>query len=350
MNSQDTILQIKNVSKSYDEQNIIENVSLSLARGEIGCLLGPSGCGKTTLLRTIAGFEEIQSGRIEINGEVVSAAGMSRSPEKRSVGMVFQDYALFPHLSVEQNIAFGIREKPRPRQKEKVRSLLKLVGLEDALGKYPHELSGGQQQRVALARALAPEPELLLLDEPFSNLDALLRDRLTIEVRDILKKSGTTGLLVTHNQYEAFSVADKIGLLFHGKMQQWDSCHNIYHQPATAEVATFIGDGALICGRVMEAGEIECALGLLKTNISGPHKRGDEVRVLIRPEEIHCGEDGEIEARVTHKSFRGGSSLYQLKLGSGEICQTLTFAREELRVGASVKISHRLEQISCFAK
>ena len=171
--------------------------------------------------------------------------------------MVFQDYALFPHLTVSANICFGIRKVAPKERKARLHELLSLVGLEDAEHKYPHEISGGQQQRVALARALAPKPDLLLLDEPFSNLDALLRDRLTVEVRDILKELGTTALLVTHNQHEAFSVADKIGVLFEGKMQQWESAHGIYHKPATLEVAKFVGDGNLVPGKVIGPGRVQ---------------------------------------------------------------------------------------------
>ncbi|MCF8106689.1 MAG: ABC transporter ATP-binding protein, partial [Desulfohalobiaceae bacterium] len=187
-----------------------------MKKGEIGCLLGPSGCGKTTLLKLIAGLESLDNGRLEIGGEVVDGGRIGIPPEKRGVGMVFQDYALFPHMTVGQNICFGLSKKKRKEQRQTVKAMLELVGLSGMQGRYPHELSGGQQQRVALARALAPSPRLLLLDEPFSSLDVSMRESLSLEVRDILKSQGITGLMVTHNQEEAFGMADMIGVMSHG--------------------------------------------------------------------------------------------------------------------------------------
>ncbi len=344
------LLQVENVTKSFDSTPVAHDISFFLNKGEIGCLLGPSGCGKTTLLRVVAGFESIQSGAVHINGQQVSSPGLDLPPEKRSIGMVFQDYALFPHLTVAENIAFGISRRKNGEKVNKVARMLELVGLTEAGRKYPHEISGGQQQRVALARALAPEPKLLLLDEPFSNLDALLRDRLTIEVRDILKELGITALLVTHNQHEAFSVADKIGVLFNGRMQQWDDAYDIYHRPANLEVATFVGDGALLSGTVTGQGELSCGLGVLEGQLSLPCDSGCEVDLLVRPEDVLHIDDAEIQATVLHKSFRGPNILYQLELPSGERCQALVSSHHNHKLGEKIGILPEVDNLVVFPK
>jgi len=226
------LLEVANLHHAYGPQTVVAGLSFALPRGAIGCLLGPSGCGKTTVLRCIAGFEAVQEGEIRLNGKVVSRPGGALPPEKRRIGMVFQDYALFPHLRTADNIAFGLHGAAPGERAARLAELAELVGLADVLEKYPHEISGGQQQRVALARALAPRPELLLLDEPFSNLDVDLRERLSHEVRDIIRASGATAILVTHDQHEAFAMADEIGVLHAGRIQQWDVPYNLYHRPA----------------------------------------------------------------------------------------------------------------------
>lgn len=350
MNTDKMLLAVKQVNKSFGSNQVADNVSFSLYKGEIGCLLGPSGCGKTTLLRIIAGFEDIESGSVYIDGNLVTDGNTAILPEKRSIGMVFQDYALFPHLTVGANICFGIRKAAPQKRKARLNELLTLVGLEDAEHKYPHEISGGQQQRVALARALAPQPDLLLLDEPFSNLDALLRDRLTVEVRDILKELGTTALLVTHNQHEAFSVADKIGVLFKGKMQQWESAHGIYHKPATLEVAQFVGDGTLVSGTVIGPGRVQSSLGILEGDLSLPCESGCEVDLLLRPEDVLHVEESALQATIKHKSFRGPNILYQLELPSGEMCQSLVSSHHDHRLGESIGIMPEMDNLIVFPK
>ena len=247
------LLILDRISLAYDTPEghvpVVNDLSLRLRNGHIGCLLGSSGCGKTTVLRSIAGFEPLREGRILLGDEVISLPGQSTEPQDRQVGMMFQDYALFPHLNVEGNIGFGLRRSDKARRRERVSELLALVGLEEARHRYPHELSGGQQQRVALARALAPEPRLLLLDEPFSNLDVDTRERLAFEVRDILKKTGHTALLVTHNQAEAFAIADRIGIMNNGAVLQWDTPYALHNEPATPFVADFIKREALLARR-----------------------------------------------------------------------------------------------------
>ncbi|MGB3289481.1 MAG: ABC transporter ATP-binding protein [Burkholderiaceae bacterium] len=247
------LLKLDRISLAYDTPEglnpVVRDLSLDLEKGCIGCLLGASGCGKTTVLRAIAGFEPLRTGSISLGETALSGAGFQVEPENRHVGMMFQDYALFPHLSVEKNIGFGLRKWDKQRRRERVRELLSLTGLEESGRRYPHELSGGQQQRVALARALAPEPELLLLDEPFSNLDVDTRERLAFEVRDILKKTGHTALLVTHNQAEAFAIADRIGIMQDGDIVQWDTPYNLHHKPASVFVSDFIKREALMAQR-----------------------------------------------------------------------------------------------------
>ena len=236
----------------------VEGVTLGLTAGQVGVLIGPSGCGKTSLLRAVAGLERCAAGRVLIAGDVLSDAenGVHLAPEQRRIGMVFQDYALFPHLSVADNIEFGIQGLPRAGRQARVQQMLDLVGLAYAAKRAPHQLSGGQQQRVALARALAPKPRLLLLDEPFSSLDVDLRERLAQEVRSILKESGTTALLVTHDQLEAFAVGDVIGVMNHGHLEQWDDAYTLYHRPVSRFVAGFIGHGVFAPAQI-----VACAAG-----------------------------------------------------------------------------------------
>lgn len=247
------LLRLDQVSLAYDSPEgrvpVVSDLNLVLQRGHIGCLLGSSGCGKTTILRAIAGFEPLRSGSIRLGEKLLSTPEHAMEPQERQVGMMFQDYALFPHLNVEGNVAFGLRRWEKSRRIARVRELLELVGLQDAARRFPHELSGGQQQRVALARALAPEPELLLLDEPFSNLDVDTRERLAFEVRDILKKTGHTALLVTHNQAEAFAIADRIGIMQDGRIIQWDTPYTLHHAPVSPFVADFVRREVLLAQR-----------------------------------------------------------------------------------------------------
>ncbi len=246
-------LNLHQISLAYETPEglkpVVNQLDLRLERGHIGCLLGASGCGKTTVLRSIAGFEPLRHGRIELNQQVLSTPENSVAPENRQVGMMFQDYALFPHLTVEKNIGFGLRKWSKAARTQRIDEMLHLVGLESLAQRYPHELSGGQQQRVALARALAPEPSLLLLDEPFSNLDVDTRERLAFEVRDILQQTGLTAILVTHNQAEAFAIADRIGVMKDGIIVQWDTAYGLHHQPVNDFVSDFIRREALMTQR-----------------------------------------------------------------------------------------------------
>jgi iron(III) transport system ATP-binding protein len=310
-------LEVRDLSLAYGGRTIVKEVTFVLPEGAIGCLLGPSGCGKTSILRAIAGFEPVTSGEILIHGRQVSAPGLTLAPEQRRIGMVFQDFALFPHLTVERNVAFGLRHRPRGERKARVTELLSLVGLTTAARQYPHQLSGGMQQRVALARAMAPRPEILLLDEPFSSMDADLREQLAREVREVLRRDGITAVLVTHDQFEAFAMADQIGVLGAGRVQQWDTGFGLYHEPANRFVADFIGQGVILPGQIVDDLRVKTELG----RVAGDHPHGlgpgEAAEVLIRPDDILYDESSPRRAIVEERAFRGAEYLYTLRLASG---------------------------------
>jgi iron(III) transport system ATP-binding protein len=339
-------LEIEGLSHAYGSLEVVRDLSFSLPSGAIGCLLGPSGCGKTTVLRCIAGFESAQRGIIRIKGRAVSGAGVAVPPEQRRIGMVFQDYALFPHLTVRQNIAFGLHGMPGAARVERVRELAALVSLAAALEKFPHEISGGQQQRVALARALAPRPDLLLLDEPFSNLDVDLRERLSAEVREIIKASGATAVLVTHDQQEAFAMADEIGVLHEGRIQQWDSAYNLYHRPANRFIADFVGQGAFLPAKAVNSHQLEIELGVLRG--SAPHA-GGSMEVLLRPDDVVHDDDAPTKAEVVHKAFRGAEILYTLRLESGRKVLALVPSHHNHAIGELIGIRLDVDHVVAFA-
>jgi iron(III) transport system ATP-binding protein len=351
-------LQVESLEYAYEGNRVgreaVRGLSFALESGAIGCLLGPSGCGKTTVLRCIAGFETPSAGRILLNGVVVSSAQAGVPPEKRRIGMVFQEHALFPHLSAARNIAFGLSGKEETRNR--VLELAALTGITDLLEKYPHELSGGQQQRVALARALAPRPDLLLLDEPFSNLDTGLRERLSHELRDIIKASGATAVLVTHDQYEAFAMADEIGVLRDGRIEQWDSAYNLYHRPVNRFVADFVGQGAFLPGKVLSPRQVEIELGVLDGAIPGACQIGCEAcgkgclaDVLLRPDDVVHDDNAPTRAEVMHKAFRGAEIMYTLRLESGRKVLALVPSHHNHALGERIGIRLDVDHVVAFA-
>ncbi len=333
---------------------IVHELSFSLVRGELGCLLGPSGCGKTTVLRAIAGFESLIDGCITLGGKELSRKGFSAAPETRHIGVVFQDYALFPHLSVAENIGFGLRKLTTAQREARVARLLSLVGLAPHGRQYPHELSGGQQQRVALARALAPQPDLLLLDEPFSNLDVDLRERLAIEVRDILKELGTTAILVTHDQHEAFALADHIGVMQEGVIVQWDSAYNLYHRPANRFVADFIGQGVFTPGTIdLPNQQVTIELGNLPLwqgvdVCATDEKNASQVDVLLRADDVIHDDASKLQAEIVRKAFRGAEFLYTLKLPSGQELLALVPSHHDHAIGEKIGIRVEADHVVTF--
>lgn len=342
------LLQIKDIECRYRKHPVVNSLSFHLHQGELACLLGPSGCGKTTVLRAIAGFEPVFGGTIELRGKLVSRSGYTLVPEKRKLGLVFQDYALFPHLTVQDNIAFGVRGKSLSWKNGMVKELLKLVGLDGFGHRYPHELSGGQQQRIALARALAPAPDLILLDEPFSNLDVELRQRLSMEVRSILKDRGIAAILVTHDQEEAFAIGDQIGIIKDGQILQWDTAYNLYHEPNNRFVADFIGQGEFIKGTMLAPDTLETEVGIIKGNRAFSWPRGTEVDVLIRPDDVLPDPNGELVAKITHRAFKGAEILYTLLLPTGGTLLSLFPSHLYHEVGERVGIRIAADHLVAF--
>ncbi|HEY8354730.1 MAG TPA: ABC transporter ATP-binding protein [Methylophilaceae bacterium] len=344
------LLELRNVSQTYGDLRVIESLSLRLKQGDIGCLLGPSGCGKTTVLRLIAGFEQLLAGEILLNGAAVATPQFSLPTEKRRIGMVFQDYALFPHLTVFENVAFGLQRMSKAQRTERVMELLGLVGLAGATKKYPHELSGGQQQRVAVARALAPGPDLLLLDEPFSNLDNDLREHLTLEIREVLKSQNATAILVTHDQNEAFAMADEIGVMQQGRILQWDTPYNLYHQPNCRFVADFVGKGVFIEGEMVRPGHVMTSLGEMACTENYSCPAGSRVDILLRPDDIVHDDSSPMQAKVMHKAFQGADILYRLQLDSGEQVLSLVPSHHNHQLGSRIGIRLEIDHVIAFSR
>jgi len=335
-------------------QPAVNEVSFGLAAGDIGVLIGPSGCGKTTLLRAIAGLERASVGEIVIGGALVGSERVHVPAEARRIGMVFQDYALFPHLDVGRNVGFGIEHLPRAERAARVAQALELVGLGGTERQHPHELSGGQQQRVALARALAPRPQLLLLDEPFSNLDVDLRERLAHEVRSILKAAGITALFVTHDQMEAFAIGDAIGVMHESRLHQWDDAYTLYHRPATRFVADFIGHGVFAPATLREVANqvvVETPLGELTDMAECPLPCafvGGQCDVLLRADDIVHDDAAPVKAEIMRKSFRGSEFLYTLRLASGQIVLAHVPSHHNHRIGEWIGIRAEVDHVVTF--
>ena len=337
-------------------QPAVDGVSFGLQAGEIGVLIGPSGCGKTTLLRAVAGLESAQGGSIKLSGATVSSAGHNTPPEERRIGMVFQDYALFPHLDVGRNVGFGIHQLQKAERTRRVAEALELVGLAGFEKRFAHELSGGQQQRVALARALAPKPRLLLLDEPFSNLDVELRERLAHEVRGILKAAEATALFVTHDQLEAFAIGDNIGVMHQGRLHQWADAYTLYHRPATRFVADFIGHGVFAPATLVQQGDnvmVQTPLGALsdveECPLPGAYPEG-ACDVLLRADDIVHDDAAPVKAEIMRKAFRGSEFLYTLRLATGETVLAHVPSHHDHQIGEWIGIRPEMNHVVAFPR
>ncbi|MFT7185113.1 MAG: iron(III) transport system ATP-binding protein [Pseudohongiellaceae bacterium] len=342
------LLTLDKIQCNYDKQVIIKDLSLSLSQGDIGCLLGPSGCGKSTILRAIAGFEPLVNGAISLNQHIISSSKGILAPEKRHIGMVFQDYALFPHLTIAENIAFGLKNKKEKHNQKKISELIELVNLNGYQQRYPHELSGGQQQRVALARALAPEPSLILLDEPFSNLDAELRSRLSMDIRSILKELNISAILVTHDQKEAFAMCDNIGVIDRGTIQQWGKPYELYHEPVNRFVACFIGKGSFIKGKVLTPDTFSSELGSIQGNRAYKWSKNSEVEILLRPDDIIYNANSKLSAIITSKIFAGTSTQYLLQLNSGKKIEAIFPSHQDFNTGDKINFSIDAEHLIAY--
>ena len=342
------ILEINHIKCAYEDSTVVDDFSLSIRDTTLNCLLGPSGCGKTTVLRAIAGFEPVKKGEIILDGRVISSPAMQLPPEQRGIGMVFQDYALFPHLTVSDNVTFGLRKQSASKKRKVASEMLELVGLEGCMDRYPHELSGGQQQRIAVARALAPEPPLLLMDEPFSNLDIDLRERLVLDVREILRQRQTTTLFVTHDQEEAFVMGEHVAVMDEGHIMQWDLPYNLYHEPANRFVADFIGQGRLIEGVLASHESVETSLGLLAGNRSYEWPPGTRVDVLLRPDDVLLDIEEGVDCLITDRHFKGAQIMYILRTPGGDELLSLVPSHLDINTGQRVKVGVDAEHLVVF--
>ncbi|MBW3576620.1 MAG: ABC transporter ATP-binding protein [Actinobacteria bacterium] len=326
------------VSRSFGDVVAVRELDLKVARGCITALLGPSGCGKTTTLRLIAGFEQPDAGHIELDGHVVATPARSVPPERRKVGMVFQDHALFPHLTVAGNVAYGLHRWPRQQRRDRIAQVVDLVDLTGLEQRLPSALSGGQQQRVALARALAPRPEVVLLDEPFSNLDAALRTTVRADVRRILKDAGATAVFVTHDQEEALSLADEVAVMGAGRIHQVADPHTLYTRPADRFVATFVGDADVLPAERVDRYRVVTPLGMVAT--VGPVP-ASSVEVVVRPEALTLTANSSGRAHVQAVSYFGHDQLVQLQLADGTSLRSRLGPEPRFRPGDRVDVDVR---------
>ncbi|MED1600836.1 ABC transporter ATP-binding protein [Alkalihalophilus marmarensis] len=347
-----SFIHLQNLTKTYSNAGspAVNHIDLSIEKGEIITLLGPSGCGKTTTLRMIAGFEQPSNGSIRIDDKVVFDDRSYLPPEKRGIGMVFQDYALFPHLTIEKNVTFGLNKWGTLNKKKRAKEVLELVGLADYAKRFPNELSGGQQQRVALARALAPRPNVVLMDEPFSNLDAGLRERMRYDVTAILRKANTTAIIVTHDQKDAFAVSDRVVVMNQGVIQQIASPRDMYRCPKNCFVAQFVGKTNLLTGTLCEdMKHVETHIGRVCLP-SASNQILEDVRVSIRPEGCRLVEDGRYSGRVERVTYSGEYQELEVRLGDDHVTNEpmIVYApvEQEIEVGSVVSFDIKPELVA----
>ena len=340
-------LQIENVSLSIEGDSILENLNLNVDEHEILSIIGPSASGKSSLLRMIAGFENINSGKIKLNNSIVDDMVTKVEPQKRNIGIIFQDLALFPHLNCKDNILFGISKNCIDQKLNRLDRLASLLGISQILESFPHEISGGQQQRVAIARALAPKPEILLLDEPFSALDEELKETLILDVKQLLKEEKITTIVITHNIKEAFQLSDKIAFLDNKKIMQCDTAYNLYHKPLTKEIAQFCGIGSFINGSVVDMNHVSTNLGNLFGNTS-KFAPGSKVIVMIRPDDIIHDDDSTQSAKVIEKIFHGSDFLYKLELTKDEAVFCYTSSHHNHAINEVIGIKPKIDHLIIF--
>jgi iron(III) transport system ATP-binding protein len=338
----ETVLELEGVTRRFDDETAVESLSLSVRRGELLTMVGPSGCGKTTTLRLLAGLDHPSEGTIAIDGEPVAGGDAFVPPERRDVGIVFQDFALFPHLSVAENVGFGLDDADADARAERVDELLELVDLPDYHDRSPEELSGGERQRVALARSLAPAPEVLLLDEPFSNLDVRLRVEMREEVRSILKRAGVTAISVTHDQEEALSIGDRVAVMHDGHLEQVGEPGSVFQHPESRFVAGFLGQASFLSGYVHGDG-VETTIGTFDTDrLKGPLDEyvGARIDVLVRPDDLRVtpANDEVADGEIVSRSYSGPSFVYRVELANGDVVRCLHNHAERFEIGESVEV------------
>jgi iron(III) transport system ATP-binding protein len=339
-------LSIKNLTCQYDDQTVLESLSLEVEQGQIVCLLGASGCGKTTLLKAIAGLLPLSSGQMSLNCLTIDDGKNWLPPEQRNIGMIFQDYALFPHLTVAENIAFGLKNESAQQKLMKVEEMLGLVHLKGYGDRYPHQLSGGQQQRVAIARSLAYKPDLLLLDEPFSNIDTQVRHELIREIRKIFKEQGVTAIFVTHSREEAFAFADKMAVMNHGVIEQYGTASELYYQPSSKFVADFLGGGSYLVAKRTSDNEYQTHLGVVEANAQQEIQVDDECALLLRPQHVQITADEESAIKVLEQHFMGDHCRYVIDVNGDRLLAT---SAQALNVGDSVIVKVETQGVLAFA-
>ncbi|MGR5131233.1 ABC transporter ATP-binding protein [Vibrio alfacsensis] len=339
-------LSIRNLTCQYDAQTVLESLSLEVEQGQIVCLLGASGCGKTTLLKAIAGLLPLSSGQMSLNCLTIDDGENWLPPEQRNIGMIFQDYALFPHLTVAENIAFGLKNETAQQKLLKVEEMLGLVHLKGYGDRYPHQLSGGQQQRVAIARSLAYKPDLLLLDEPFSNIDTQVRHELIGEIRKIFKEQGVTAIFVTHSREEAFAFADKMAVMNHGVIEQYGTASELYYQPSSKFVADFLGGGSYLAAKRISDSEFETHLGLVEANAQQVIPVDAECALLLRPQHVQIEADEESAVKVLELHFMGDHCRYVIDVNGDRLLAT---SSQALNVGDSVTVKVETQGVLAFA-